>query len=164
MSMMHHRISRGFTIVELAAVIIVISILASIVVVSYNGSQARARDVGRIDRLKKVEDSLELYYSDNRAFPLGTSLSTLATALSPYMTIATSDLNSGGYTFTYVGQAASYGLMVTLEGTDGANDGGYYANAYETGTNPAYCLSIYSGALADWVTGATSTRRCNGGN
>lgn len=162
MSMMHHKISRGFTIVELAAVIIVISLLASIVVVSYNGSQARARDVGRIDRLKKVEDSLELYYADNKAFPLGTSLSTLATALSPYMTIATSDLNSGGYTFTYVGQTASYGLMVTLEGTDGANDGGYYATGYEVGSNPAYCLSKYTSTNANWVT--TNGNRCIGGN
>jgi prepilin-type N-terminal cleavage/methylation domain-containing protein len=164
MSRMFSKVSQGFTIVELAVVIIVIGILAGVVIVSYNGSQSRARDVGRIDRLKKVEDSLEIYYSDNKAFPLGTSLSTLATALSPYMTITTSDLNSGGYSFTYVGQAASYGLMVTLEGTDGANDGGYYATGYEAGSNPAYCLSTYSGALADWVTGASSTRRCNGGN
>lgn len=160
-------VSRGFTIVELAIVIIVIGLLASVVVVTYNGAQGRARDAGRIDKLKKVEDALELYHADNKTYPLGTTVTALTNALSPtYITLASNELSSGGYSFTYVGQASSYGLMVTLEGTGGANteDGGYYENAYEVGSNPAYCKATYTGTQADWVSGSSSTRRCNGGN
>jgi len=50
----------GFTIVELLVVIVVIGILASIVIISYTGIQAKARDVsvssdvGNMDTLQKI--------------------------------------------------------------------------------------------------------------
>lgn len=62
----------GFTIVELLVVITIIAILASIVVVTYRGTQGRARDDRRKTDIHNITKALELYYSDNNAYPLST--------------------------------------------------------------------------------------------
>jgi len=51
---------RGFTIVELLIVIVVIAILASISVVAYNGIQTRARDSQRSSDISAIKKALEL--------------------------------------------------------------------------------------------------------
>jgi type II secretion system protein G len=61
--------NRGFTIVELLVVIVVIAILAAITVVAYNGIQARARDAQRVQDIKTIAKALELYYADNGTYP-----------------------------------------------------------------------------------------------
>lgn len=52
---------RGFTIVELLIVIVVIAILASIGIVAYNGVQQRARDTKRKDDLAKIVKAFRLW-------------------------------------------------------------------------------------------------------
>lgn len=54
-------IKGGFTIVELMIVIVVIGVLASITIVSYNGSQARAKTVQETKDIQNVADALDLY-------------------------------------------------------------------------------------------------------
>lgn len=51
---------RGFTIVELLIVIVVIGILASITIVAYNGIQQRARDTQRKSDLASIAKVLQL--------------------------------------------------------------------------------------------------------
>lgn len=60
---------RGFTIVELLIVIVIIAILAAITIVAYNGIQQRARDAQRIQDVKTIAKALEMYYLDNGEFP-----------------------------------------------------------------------------------------------
>lgn len=183
---------RGFTIVELLIVIVVIAILAAISVVAYNGVQERARDSSRISKLSQIEKAIELYYSDNGRYPpithgLGSEttcgsqtenwghcdrLKHLADALAPYMTIdptTLSDATQGQYYYSYDSQTddnyQTYGLMVYLEGSGGAGDNGYYANGFEKGQNPQYCAATYTGTGADWLnTGGAYNQRCLGGN
>ena len=62
---------RGFTIVELLIVIVVIAILAAISVVAYSGIQQRARDSQRENDIKILTKALELYYIDNGKYPPG---------------------------------------------------------------------------------------------
>lgn len=61
--------TRGFTIVELLIVIVVIAILAAISVVAYNGIQQRARDAQRENDIRTIVKALELYYIDNGMYP-----------------------------------------------------------------------------------------------
>lgn len=68
----------GFTIIELALVIIVIGILSTIVIVSYQGVQVRARDAKLIDAADKVKDAIQLFVSNNGHFPRGGSGSSAA--------------------------------------------------------------------------------------
>lgn len=62
-------INRGFTLVELLIVIVVIAILASISVVAYNGIQERARDTVRKNDIANITKALEIYYIKNGQYP-----------------------------------------------------------------------------------------------
>lgn len=63
---------KGFTIVELLIVIVVIGILAAITVVAYNGMQQRARDAKRASDAKNIVKALEAYKATNGNYPLPT--------------------------------------------------------------------------------------------
>lgn len=65
----YHRRSTGFTIVELLIVIIVIAILATITIVSYNGIQARAMDAKRAQAASNAAKGLMNYYQITSSFP-----------------------------------------------------------------------------------------------
>jgi prepilin-type N-terminal cleavage/methylation domain-containing protein len=67
--LMNKRRSAGFTIVELLIVIVVIAVLASIVIVAYNGMQARAKDAERTSDIQAIAKKLELFYVDNGYYP-----------------------------------------------------------------------------------------------
>ena len=60
---------RGFTIVELLIVIVVIAILAAISIVAYNGIQQRGRDSQRKSDIATIQKALELYHIDNGGYP-----------------------------------------------------------------------------------------------
>lgn len=53
--------SKGFTIVELLIVVVVIAILAAITIVAFNGVQARARDARRGADTASIKKALMLY-------------------------------------------------------------------------------------------------------
>lgn len=67
--MKHPRKEKGFTIVELLIVIIVIGILASISAVSYIGSRDRARTAKAVTNAATVKKVAETYYAKNNAYP-----------------------------------------------------------------------------------------------
>lgn len=116
---------RGFTIVELLIVIVVIGILAAITIVAYNGVQQRARDVTRSSDIAGIQKALELYRVDNGVYPsvgtdgTGYALSTLATALVPtYIPKIPSDPNTSLTNYQYVRSTAAsgaYGIRVSYE-------------------------------------------------
>lgn len=60
---------RGFTIVELLIVIVVIGILAGLVITTYNGIQQKARNTERQTDLKAIQGQLEAYYATNGKYP-----------------------------------------------------------------------------------------------
>jgi len=63
--------SKGFTIVELLVVIVVIGILASITIVSYNGIRQRAENAKTLSAVSSYIDALQVYASNNGAVPRG---------------------------------------------------------------------------------------------
>ncbi len=68
----HHlprRRERGFTIVELLIVIVVIAILAAITIVSYNGISTRARYSVMQQDIEAMNKAVLLYYADNGKYP-----------------------------------------------------------------------------------------------
>lgn len=128
--MNHQNKKTGFTVVELLVVIVVIGILATIVVVAYNGIQQRARDTARTSDVAAIIKALELYYIKNGEYPaaggstaINTSWSTtadaswdaLVTALEPHISVLPSD------------PLSTPGVAVTSSGSNGYNYA-YYAN------------------------------------
>lgn len=66
--------NQGFTIVELLIVIVVIGILAALVLNSFTGVQARARDTERRTDINAIATQLEVYYNDNGGYPTAAQL------------------------------------------------------------------------------------------
>lgn len=183
---------RGFTIVELLIVIVVIGVLAAISIAAYNSVQSKARDSSRIAKLDQLVKGIELYYAQNGYYPpidhgLGTETSCgsqtdnwghcdrlriLTDAIAPYVRIDPTTLSNatqGNYYYSYASQSGdgwgSYGIMVYLEGNGGANDGGYYPTGYERGSGPRYCSTTYSGTGAEWLNkSGVYSQRCMGGS
>jgi prepilin-type N-terminal cleavage/methylation domain-containing protein len=73
---------KGFTIVELLIVIVVIGILAAITMVAYNGIQTRAKDSQRKSDIALITKALEYYYEINRQYPAGSGSSVINNAWS----------------------------------------------------------------------------------
>ena len=73
---------KGFTIVELLIVIVIIGILAAITIVAFNGTQQRGRDAQRKSDVAAITKALELYYIDKGEYPAGNGSTTINTSWS----------------------------------------------------------------------------------
>lgn len=62
--------SSGFTLIELLVVVAIIGLLSSVVLASLNNARAKAKDTRRVADLKQMQLALELYHSDNNAYPV----------------------------------------------------------------------------------------------
>lgn len=60
---------RGFTIVELLIVIVVIGILAAITIVAFNGIQQRSRNAARVSEAGQWQKILRAYHTLNNQYP-----------------------------------------------------------------------------------------------
>src|SRR3990167_3080462 len=69
MTLLKKTAARGFTIVELLIVIVVIGILAALVVVTYSGIQQKARDTERKTDINALHGQLEAYQAQNGKYP-----------------------------------------------------------------------------------------------
>lgn len=63
------KLQKGFTIVELLIVIVVIGILATLVIVTFTGIQQRARDTQRKTDINATQSHLEAYYASTGTYP-----------------------------------------------------------------------------------------------
>jgi type IV pilus assembly protein PilA len=116
---------RGFTIVELLIVIVVIGILAAITIVAYNGVQNRARATTNQANAQEVQNKAEVYAADtgNGVFPAnGTAfeaiVATDTAALSPKVELLLGTVVPDGASATTRAAIIYYQC-----GTDGAKVG-----------------------------------------
>jgi prepilin-type N-terminal cleavage/methylation domain-containing protein len=164
--------SKGFTIVELLIVIVVIGILISIVYVNYNAAQAKSRDSKRLVDAKAIEAALASYRSSNTGYPTpNTSMQvagastggweasgaaqpgTFLSALEPYglqdgvpVDPINNSLTTNGFTYRYaVYGAGSYNCDV--------NKGSFYIfiiSNFETVTGPPPQSPGFSCPTRNW--------------
>src|ERR1044072_8682606 len=65
----YKRKQKGFTIVELLIVIVVIGILATLVIVTFTGIQQKARNTKRQTDINAIQSHVEAYYAQNGYYP-----------------------------------------------------------------------------------------------
>ena len=121
--------TKGFTIVELLIVIVVIGILATLVLVTFTGIQQKARDSKRKTDLGAVQATLETYYSSNNTYPTKTQLNDVAsggwvaTNMKGFDNAALKDPKlpsaSDNAPLADATTATQYGYTVTPSGCDG---------------------------------------------
>ena len=113
-------IQKGFTIVELIIVIIVIGILAAISIVSYNGAQDKAEFSRAQTDMKHINDAILLYRAKNGKYP-GTNTtfqsaqSALESILVPnYLDKKEILIPKTGFEYVYIVDAAGAGTEYKL--------------------------------------------------
>jgi prepilin-type N-terminal cleavage/methylation domain-containing protein len=132
--------ARGFTLIELLVVIAIIGLLSAVVLASLNSARTKSRDARRLADLKQLQTALELYYSDNNAYPA--TLAPLATA-GAISVIPTDPRTSAGYSYSGLGTGCTtYHLGATLEVTN---------NTALSGDADAAAGSACSGSAADFA-------------
>lgn len=123
---MHTRqAQKGFTLIELLIVIAIIGLLATLAIVSLTTAQQKARDTKRIADIKQLQNAVELFYSEQAAYPLTTATtnelwSEFGTAIASYITnvpIDPDNDDANGYVYTYGANTAGteYFIAAKLE-------------------------------------------------
>lgn len=120
MSLRSIKSQKGFTIIELLIVIVVIGILAALVLNAFGNIQERARDTERKSDINSIHTQLELSYADNSSYP-----ATIDTTVLPDLNAEALVAPNAGETYAYApapagcttaaGTCTSYTLSATLE-------------------------------------------------
>jgi len=113
--------SKSFTLIELLVVITIIGCLSSIIMVSVNSAREKAR-IGKVySDFASYRLALDLYVSDNGAFPClneGSVSSCLTPALASYGTLPTQDPWGSSYIFHNPGCCVTECVMILSRGPD----------------------------------------------
>ncbi len=102
------RQNRGFTIVELLIVIVVIAILASISIVAYNGIQRRANVSAAYSDMKSLGQAFEIYRVDYGQYPTTNTEINAALAEANSTSLGHS---SGSKSFVYCRHASQFTIV-----------------------------------------------------
>ena len=140
---------RGFTIVELLIVIVVIAILAAITIVAYNGIQNRAKSSAGQSLANSIQKKAEAWNSIKGAYPTNAQLVAGDSAAPEAKLDDTSSVSSSAVTAT----TANGGKVVTFLGncTGGGAKVGYWDYAAST---PAV-VYVYMGGATSASTGCS---------
>ncbi len=112
----------GFTIVELLIVIVIIGILATLVIVTFTGTQKKARDSQRQTDINAVNSHLATYYAEEGHYPLYSELSSSTWIASNMKGLDAEALKDpkGGTIQAGASDSTHYGYEVTCSTADDA--------------------------------------------
>lgn len=121
-----HQNNRGFTIIELLIVFIVIAVLATLVVTTFNGVQQRSRNTDRERDIEALSDQLEFYHTQNGYYPSLANINDAEWRADNMKELDANLLQPPGSDKKTLAQTASedqYGYNVTPVGCDNTEEG-----------------------------------------
>lgn len=150
------RTQRGFTLIEVMIVVVIIAILAAIAVPSYRDYVTRGRIVEATSGLADARNKMEQFFQDNRTYPTGCVIQPTApgatevqlTSLQNF-NLACSDLGATTYTVTATGTGPMAGFTYTIDqqNTRTSAFSGVGASAGYTPAAPNTCWVLRKGGL-----------------
>ena len=124
---MNHKRNQGFTLIEIAIVVFVIGVIASITIIAFNQVQKDSRDQKRTSDALAIKNALSHYYSDNNEYPSctntgwGCDMEVLRPVLVPkYMQDIPRAPKDQPYYYAPGYFTNAYGLLVEYEGPTGS--------------------------------------------
>lgn len=123
-----HKSLRGFTIVELLIVIVVIAVLASITIVAYRGIQDRAKTSAVSAAVNNITKKITLYKAEHDSYPASLAAAGIA--------------NDPNITYDYTGGSGYFCFSATKDSIT------QYGTTYSTSPDSGNC----SAALSRWST------------
>lgn len=133
-----HPRTKGFTLIELMVVVLIIGLIASGVLINVNKSRKQARDAKRISDINTGASALAAYYADKHAYPITNEISKLVSE--GYIQSMPQDPLSpeSGWVYTYSSSGSppnTYNLWSKME--------------LNTGEGVITCGSVYRYQLKD---------------
>ena len=105
--------TRGFTLIELMIVVVVIALLAAVAIPSYTSYVMRGNLIEGTSALSEGRVKMEQFFQDNRTYAGGP-----APAATTNFTYATSNLSTTTYTITATGVGSLAGFVYTIDETN----------------------------------------------
>jgi prepilin-type N-terminal cleavage/methylation domain-containing protein len=149
------KIKKGFTLVELLVVIAIIGMLSTIAVVSLGQARLKARDAKRIADMRQVGAALEIYYSDQSAYP--TFSSGNGATINGDCISSTNGIAATCAGTTYMAVVPTYPTVSGGTTTCGSNAVNNYC-AVSTAT--AYTIKYLLESGTSWPGGAAANTHC----
>jgi general secretion pathway protein G len=120
-----YRKDKGFTLVELMVVIIILAVLTGIAIPSYMALRNRARIQATRSEMQNIATAIAVYEADNDGFPVAENMAGLIDIIEPdYMlNVPLNDAWGDESLYTYVGAAGTYTLSSTGGGPIVITDG-----------------------------------------
>lgn len=147
---------RGFTLIEVMIVVVIVAILAAIAVPNYRDYVTRGRIVEATAGLGDARTKMEQYFQDNRTYPTGCKVSPTAPGATEVQLQALQNftLSCGGmaattYIVTATGTGPMAGFTYTIDqnGVRTSAFSGSGASAGYTAASPNTCWVIRKGGL-----------------
>lgn len=118
------RNNKGFTIIELLIVIVIIGILATIIIATYSSLQSKARNAKRQSDITAIQGQIELYYGSNNHYPTLANLNDsnwVSTNMKGFDQDAFSDPSNPTQSKTLLAAPAAKSYSYEVKDSDGAS-------------------------------------------
>jgi len=104
---------RGFTLIEVMIVVVIVGILATIALPNYTDYVTRGRIPEATSNLASMRVQMEQFYQDNRTYAGATACATPPTG--QYFTFSCSALSATAYTLQALGTGSMAGFTYTID-------------------------------------------------